>query len=497
MTKSRRAIIAERLSDLRAEMSNLGLDALIVPRFDAHQGEYVAPHDERLGFVTGFTGSAGAAIVTSDGVRLFVDGRYTVQAQNQCPADLIHRDHLFENPPENWLADVAKDDWSIGYDAMLLPPAWVGRFERALVSVGATLKPLASNPVDRIWVDQPAEPFGQITAFPLQFAGVSIDEKRDFLLKILEQEAADIIVETQPDNIAWLLNVRGDDVAFNPMPQSFLVMDKNGSGDWFVDRAKFEEGLSDTLPAWLTIHPKASFLEVLEKQICEGARVVVDPDFSPAAVTQLVAATNAEPVHKPSPVTLAKAHKNSAELEGLRACHLEDAVAWAEFSAWLHASVPVRAASGNPVTEFEAEQRILACRQARPGFLSESFRTISCAGSNAAMCHYAADPQVPSPVLTTAPYLLDSGGQYETGTTDATRSYSFRTVAGGLYGSLYRSLQGLGCSCNVALSEGNPGPSYRRDLPPASLGSGAGLRPRYRPRHRPSPLGSRATPAYR
>jgi Xaa-Pro aminopeptidase len=446
MSDTRRTVLVRRLSALRQEMSTLALDALIVPRFDAHQGEYVAPHDERLGFVTGFTGSAGAAIVTKEGVRLFVDGRYTVQAQNQCPADLIDRDHLFENPPENWLAGIAEDNWVIGYDAMLLPPNWVKRFEGAVRSTKAVLKPLAQNPVDNVWPDQPAEPFGKITAFPLQFAGVSADGKREFLLGILAQERADFIVETQPDNIAWLLNVRGDDVAYNPMPQSFLLMDAKGNGNWFVDQAKFEDGLSDTLPGWLSIHPKGAFLDVLEREIGEGANVLLDPDFSPAAVTQLVATSKASPVHKASPVTLAKALKNMTELEGLRACHLEDAVAWVEFGAWLQTSVPARAAANDPILEFEAEQKILACRQARPGFLSESFRTISCAGSNAAMCHYAADPQASASILPSAPCLLDSGGQYETGTTDATRSYSFGTLPEGYaeaYTAVFKALVAL------------------------------------------------------
>ncbi|MBO6895105.1 MAG: aminopeptidase P family protein [Roseibium sp.] len=446
MSEPRHATISSRLARLRKELADLELDALIVPRFDAHQGEYVAPHDERLGFVTGFTGSAGAAIVTADTARLFVDGRYTVQAQNQCPPDLVERDHLFENPPESWLANVASDAWSIGYDAMLLPPSWVSRFEKALEPVGAELKPLSHNPVDSIWADQPEEPFGWISAFPVQFAGRSIEEKRKFLLEVLQEEGADFIVETQPDNIAWLLNVRGDDVAYNPMPQSFLMLDRKGSGHWFVDRAKFEDGLSDTLPNWLSIHPKSAFLETLEGAFEGSARVLLDPDFSPAAVSQLVTRMHGAPVHKPSPVTRAKAAKNATELEGLRACHLEDAVAWAEFGSWLQSTVPARAASGEPVSEYEAEQKILEYRKARAGFLSESFRTISCSGSNAAMCHYAADPVASASIQPTAPFLLDSGGQYETGTTDATRSYCFGSLPDGYteaYTAVFKALVAL------------------------------------------------------
>jgi Xaa-Pro aminopeptidase len=446
MPETTRAAIAGRLTDLRAEMSTRGLNALIVPRFDAHQGEYIAPHDMRLAFVTGFTGSAGVAIVTEDSVRLFVDGRYTVQAQNQCPAGLIDWDHLFENPPEVWLGEVAGPGWSIGYDAMLLPPAWVVRFETAVARAGARLTPVDGNPVDAVWHDQPAEPAGLISAFPMQFAGLSPTGKRADLIELMENEGIDLLVDTQPDNISWLLNVRGDDVAFNPMPLSFFLLEREGQGHWFVNAAKFEDGLEDALPGWLTVHPKEAFLDVLKEKVSAGARVLADPDFSPAAVSQAVVAARAEPVARRSPVTLAKAHKNTAELEGIRACHLQDAVAWVEFSAWLQETVPARAASGDPVSEYEAEEKILACRQARPGFLSESFRTISCAGGNAAMCHYAADPKASAPVLPSACYLMDSGGQYETGTTDATRSHTFGTLPEGYseaYTAVFKALVAL------------------------------------------------------
>jgi Xaa-Pro aminopeptidase len=446
MPETTRAEIAGRLNDLRNEMVTRGLDALIVPRFDAHQGEYIAPHDMRLAFVTGFTGSAGVAIVTRESVRLFVDGRYTVQAQNQCPSGLIDRDHLFETPPETWIGSVAEAGWTIGYDAMLLPPAWVVRFEEAAVAAGAELTPVAGNPVDAVWRDQPAEPSGLISAFPMQFAGLSPTDKRAGLIEIMEKDGIDLLVDTQPDNISWLLNVRGDDVAFNPMPLCFFLLEREGRGHWFVDAARFEEGLADTLPDWLVVHPKEAFLNVLQEKVRSGARVLADPDFSPAAVSQAVLAANAEPVARRSPVTLAKAHKNTAELAGIRACHLQDAVAWVEFGAWLESTVPARAAAGDPVSEYEAEEKVLQCRQARPGFLSESFRTISCAGGNAAMCHYAADPKASAPVLPSACYLMDSGGQYETGTTDATRSYSFGTLPDGYaeaYTAVFKALVAL------------------------------------------------------
>lgn len=421
--------IAARLAALRQEMNNCGLDALIVPRFDAHQGEYIAPHDERLAYLIGFTGSAGVAIVTHDRTALFVDGRYTVQAARQCSGHGIERLHLHTQPPEHWLAEIALPGWRVGYDAMLLPPAWLTRYETALTPVAVRMVVTEGNLVDRIWTHQPAPPQGRISGFPLQFAGRSPLEKRDWLLGEMARIGASHHVETQPDNIAWFLNVRGDDVRFNPMPQSFLTLGRDGMANWFVDRTKFEEGLADSLPDWVHVHPMPAFLPLLRESLSPADRIAIDPDFSPVAVSLLIKEAGASVIARPSAVTLEKAVKNHTELEGLRDCHVADGAAWAEFGAWLARMVPERAKAGHPITELEAEDAILAFRQQQPGFLSESFRTISAAGSNAAMCHYSADPASQGRIAPEGTYLLDSGGQYLTGTTDATRSYAFGPVS--------------------------------------------------------------------
>ncbi|NBN63842.1 aminopeptidase P family protein [Pannonibacter tanglangensis] len=421
--------VAARLAALRREMARDGLEALVVPRFDAHQGEYIAPHDERLAYLTGFTGSAGVAIVTHDRTALFVDGRYTVQAERQCGGHGIERLHLHTEPPEHWLADVASPGWRVGYDAMLLPPAWLTRYEAALTPVAVRMVVTEGNLVDRIWTRQPAPPQGRISAFPLQFAGRSTLEKRDWLRADMARIGASHHVETQPDNIAWFLNVRGDDVRFNPMPQSFLLVARDGRADWFVDRDKFEAGLADGLPGWVRVHPMPAFLPHLRDSLTAADRVAVDPDFSPAAVTLLIRDLGAEVIPRLSALTLEKAVKNRTELEGLRDCHVADGAAWVEFGAWLARMVPERARAADPLSELEAEAAILEFRRRQPGFLSESFRSISAAAGNAAMCHYAADPASQGHIMPDQTYLLDSGGQYLTGTTDATRSYAFGPVS--------------------------------------------------------------------
>ncbi len=410
---------------LFAELKRQELDAFILPRFDMHQGEYVAPHDERLRYITGFSGSAGMAIVTQHKIAVFADGRYTVQLAEECTEPHILRLHLFDQPPEIWLAGAAQKGWKVGFDPMHIPPVWYDRFAAACDAAQATLVALDANPVDAIWEDQPAPPRGQITQFPSQFAGKQASAKVEDLAGYIKTEGADFYIETQPDNIAWLLNVRGDDADFLPAPHSFLLADKDGSVVWFVDPAKINDELRDHLPTSVRLEAFDRFVPTLRECAQPGVTALIDPDFSPSAVRLAFEQAKANVVAKPSWLALVKAKKNPTELEGMRACHIQDGVALAEFATWLFDSVSARAAAGNPVTEREAEAKIRVLRQQRPGFISESFNTISAAGGNASMCHYATTDTRNALILPSQPYLLDSGGQYDTGTTDVTRSFAF------------------------------------------------------------------------
>ncbi|MGI9502005.1 MAG: aminopeptidase P family N-terminal domain-containing protein, partial [Geminicoccaceae bacterium] len=233
MPDNPRTDITARIQALRAEMARRRLDAFIIPRFDAHQGEYVAPHDERLRYITGFSGSAGMTVVTEETVAVFVDGRYTVQLENECNGALFTHHHLFDDPPERWLRKAANEGWRVGFDPMHLPPAWFDRFDAALSSAAGELVAEADNPVDAVWPDQPPPPMGRVTSFPQQFAGRSAAEKGADLVAHMDETDADFYVDTQPDNIAWFLNLRGYDVAFNPMPHSFLLAERHGGVTWF------------------------------------------------------------------------------------------------------------------------------------------------------------------------------------------------------------------------------------------------------------------------
>ncbi|WP_254435894.1 aminopeptidase P family protein [Ruegeria arenilitoris] len=414
------------IAALRAELQTQGLDAFILPRYDAHQAEYVAPHDERLAYVTGFTGSAGMAIVTMDTVAVFVDGRYVVQAANQCPTPLFTHQHLFDNPPEFWLAEHTQTGWRIGFDAMHLPPVFLDRFAEALPD--AELVPIKTNPVDAVWPDQPPAPLGRIDPFPVQLSGKPAQDKISDLVQQMRDLGARFLVETQPDNIAWFLNVRGADVAYNTVPQSFLLLDDEGLVQWFVAPEKLDAYVTDHLPDNVQTCAPGAFLPTIKARVAAGQGVLFDPAFSPAAVRLVLEQKKARKMPLPSLLTAAKAIKNQTELEGMRACHIADGVAWTEFCAWLATEVPLRARQGEPVTEREAERAILSFRQAQPSFLEESFNPISAASGNAAMCHYATQEDNTVPLLENGTYLLDSGGQYETGTTDATRSFAFGPI---------------------------------------------------------------------
>lgn len=430
----RRPIIAA----LRQQMQGQGLDAFILPRYDAHQAEYVAPHDERLAHVTGFTGSAGIAIVTMDVVALFVDGRYTVQAANQCPKPLFCHHHLYEDAPEFWLAGQAEFGWRIGFDAMHVPPVLYDRFAKALHQ--AELIAVATNPVDMIWSEQPQPPAGRIEPFPLQFSGQSTSDKIEQLAAGIRASGAELMVETQPDNIAWLLNVRGSDVAFNPVPQSFVLADASGRVQWFVAAQKLNQDVTDHLPDTVEIHAPDLFLTSLESRVTAGQKTLFDPDFSPVAARFVLDRVGAVELPQGSLLTAAKARKNPVEAEGMRACHIEDGIAWTEFCAWLAEEVPRRASTVAPLTEREAEEAILRFRQARAGYLGQSFNTISAADGNAAMCHYATQEGNEVPIRPDGTYLLDSGGQYETGTTDATRSFTFGSTRPEGYDQAYTAV---------------------------------------------------------
>ncbi len=410
------------LSALRQWLETQALDGIIVPRTDAFQSEYCHPHDDVLAWLTGFDGSAGHALILRDRALLFVDGRYQVQAREQVDLAEIEILHLHNDPLAAWLDQHVEAGSRIAFEALLMTN---GQYE-ALNASHCELVALNDSPFDSLWHDRPAPPVGAIREMPVDISGESSADKRKRVAAILAERNADYLAITQPDNIAWLLNVRGSDIPMSPVPNSFALLSREGAVEWFVVPGK-TPGLSASLQESLTLAPEADFLS-RSQQLCAGKRVMVDADSAPVAL-RFAVEPQGEIVWHADPITAMKAHKNPTELAGYRDSHQQDGVAWVNFLAWLAHEVPRREAAGNPLTELEAQAQQLVFRQQRPGFIEQSFATISASASNAAMCHYHASEQTNAAITRNHFYLNDSGGQYHNGTTDATRTLAFGSLS--------------------------------------------------------------------
>ncbi|MNJ23387.1 putative peptidase [compost metagenome] len=411
---------AARLDSLRAEMDQSGLDGFIIPRWDAHQSEYVVIADERLAWATGFSGTWGLAIVTRDRAALFVDGRYTVQARAEVSSAHFEQRHLYDEPLDRWLAEHAVEGEVYGYDPLILNPALHAQIEPAVIQRGASLRAASANPIDQAWSDRPETPIKPAFPFPVARSGETSLSKRQRLAERLRAAGADLLVETQTDNIAWLLNWRGDDVPDNPIVQAFMLVDATGGVDLFVDARKLGDDVAAFELDGVSLHAPSAFLERLSQRLKGGERVSMDPRFSPIGAATAAREAGATVLIEADPLTALKAVKNPVELAGLRAASRRDSVAWVRFLAWLEAEVAVR-----PVSEMQAEEQILAYRRELEHFVSPSFRTIAGADANGAMCHYNAPAEGGALIGGDSLFLIDSGGQYLDGTTDTTRTVCF------------------------------------------------------------------------
>ncbi|MEH0884558.1 aminopeptidase P family protein [Enterobacter sp. UNJFSC 003] len=409
------------LAALRQWLDAHHLDGMIVPRADAWQSEYCAPYDEKLAWLTGFDGSAGLALVLKDKALLFVDGRYQVQARVQVNMDEIAIHHLHNEPLAEWLAKNVEAGTRIGFEALLMTNADFMQ----LSATPCELVPLDRSPFDTIWSDRPAPPAGLIREMPVEISGESSTDKRRRVAAVLAEKNADVLAVTLPDNIAWLLNVRGSDIPTSPVPLSFALLKRDGSVEWFVNDSKLVE-LPDAVRNAFTLAPQEAFIARC-KALSQGKRVLVDADSAPVAL-RFAIEPQGEIVWQTDPITLMKANKNSVELAGYRECHHQDGAAWVNFLAWLSREVPLREAAGNPLMELEVQAKQLAFREQQPGFIEPSFETISASSSNAAMCHYHSSEASNKPIGHDHFYLNDSGGQYHNGTTDATRTLAWGKV---------------------------------------------------------------------
>jgi Xaa-Pro aminopeptidase len=424
----------ERLAGLRAELKRRGVGGFLVPRTDEYQGEYVPASSQRLAWLAGFTGSAGLAIVLPELAAIFVDGRYTLQAQTEVDGNFFQRRHLTEDPPASWVAASLKSGEALGYDPRLHTLGEVERYRSAAESAGGKLVALESNPVDAVWTDRPAPPLAPVVAHELRFAGEGAEAKRGKIAASLADKKADAVVLTAPDSIAWLLNIRGGDVPHTPLPLSFAVLQRDASVDLFIDRRKLTPGLGAHLGPAVRIAAPDTFGAFLEQLVASGKRVQADPGNATAWVFDRLGEAA---LRAPDPCLVPKACKNTVELQGAREAHRRDGAALTRFLAWL-----AQNAAAGDLREIEASDRLEAFRHEGNLFRDLSFPTISGAGANGAIVHYRASPETERVLEKGDFYLVDSGAQYLDGTTDVTRTVAIGEASPEMKDRFTRVLKG-------------------------------------------------------
>ncbi|HUF44245.1 MAG TPA: aminopeptidase P family protein [Aestuariivirgaceae bacterium] len=406
-----------RLDRLRETLAGLGLDGWLVPRADEFQGEYVAPGAERLAWLTGFTGSAGLAIVLKHRAAVFADGRYTIQLAGQIDSELFEPRHLIDHPPAQWLEETLKGGEVVGYDPWLVTAEQASRFEAACGKAGAILKPVDENPIDRVWSDRPPPPMGPVEVYPGELAGRSCGEKLGEVRNAIAKAGADAAVLSLSDSIAWLFNIRGRDIPHTPVVHAYAIVHREGRADLYLHPGKLTKPAAAQLATVADVHPPDGFEAALSGLGASGAGVLIDPASAPERVRSAVAESGGRVVAGADPCILPKARKTPAELAGARAAHRRDAVAVVRFLCWLDAEAP----------KGKLDEIAVVCRleelRAEGGELRDiSFDTIAGAGAHAAIPHYRVTSASNRPVERDAIVLIDSGGQYLDGTTDITRT---------------------------------------------------------------------------
>jgi Xaa-Pro aminopeptidase len=405
---------AARLEALRAELARENLDGFIVPRADAHQNEYVAPSEERLAWLTGFTGSAGFAIVLPRQAAIFVDGRYVIQVRGEIDAKLFPPHDIADIAPSRWLASHVREGARIGYDPWVHTSAQIERFAKAIEPKKAALVPVSHNPIDACWPQRPPPPLGAVSLYPARYAGEGVSAK----LKRLRAkfDGADALLLSDPHSIAWTFNIRGADVAHTPIVLAFAWLPKAGAPTLYVENAKLGAKTRAGLEKIVTLRAPAQLAADLAQASSEGASVMFDSATAPAALVEALRAAGGKPRLGDDPVALPKAIKNESELSGARAAHIRDGASLTRFLAWFAQEAPK-----GGLTEISAAQALETFRREGGDLRDISFPTISAFGEHAAIPHYRVTERS-NLRIGRGVYLVDSGAQYLDGTTDVTRT---------------------------------------------------------------------------
>jgi len=412
--------INSRVQKIQQYLVEHYLDAFLIPHEDEYLSEYVAKHNERLCWATGFTGSAGAAIITPTKNAIFVDGRYVVQVRQQAPSDLFEYRHLINEPPLSWIKTLPKGS-RVGYDAKLHSLNWIRKAKQTLGNQ-YNLVALDTNPIDTLWTDRPTPNLSPISINPLKYSGKSSQEKRQEIALMMQEKNEDALILTALDSICWLLNIRANDIPCLPVALCVAILKQDGNLDLLIDSARCSKDVIHHLGANVKIYPPAELenvLKALKKQ-----KVSIDPATTNTWIVNILKEGQAQLIEENDPCSLPKACKNKTEIQGMIKSHERDAVAMVKFLAWLDDAV----LNNEDLDEAIISDKAETFRRENDLFTDLSFATISATGTNAAMCHYNhINQEKPSKLQRDNVYLIDSGAQYEDGTTDITRTIAIGT----------------------------------------------------------------------
>lgn len=466
-----------RLAALRAELKKQGLDGFLFSRADEHQNEYVPPSEERVAWLTGFTGSAAIVAVLADKAALFTDGRYTLQANEQIDDTLFSIEHMIEKPASQWLSENLSAGAVLGYDPWRTTADGVERLEKAAKEAGSRLAPVKENPIDKIWRERPAPPLTPVVLHDLQYSGEEAASKIARIRDVLGKEKIGVAVLSDPASIAWTFNIRGNDVAHTPLPLSWAILPREGEPQLFVDSRKLSNEVRDRLAQLADVREPRD-LEVELHEAARGKTVRLDSATAPARLAEIVKAAGGNISKGSDPVTNLKAIKNETEIAGMRAAHLRDGAALTRYLAWLQREAP----HGN-ISEIDAVAALETFRRETGVLKDISFPTISGAGPNGAIVHYRVTEATNRKLEKGELFLVDSGAQYQDGTTDVTRTVAIGEPSQEMRERFTLVLKGHIAVARASFPEGTSGaqldPFARRALWEAGLdfdhGTGHGV----------------------
>lgn len=445
-----------KCEDVRRVLEGQGLGGFIIPRTDEFQGEYIPACAERLKWLTGFTGSAGTAVVLADRAVALSDGRYTLQLRQQVDAGVFECEDSTKISPEQWIVKNASPGSRIGYDPRLHTSADLKRWQAAVKGSSIEFVPVSDNLIDAVWRDRPPSNLTPVEIFPEEIAGRSAADKRAGIAAAITKAGAYAAIIASPESVAWMLNVRARDVPHTPLPLSYMAVHADGTVDWFIDPARIGPDVMKSLGSSVHVRPTADLGPVLTAlgaaAKAAGKPVLADPQRTPLHLTRLIEATGAAVQEGEDPCLIPRACKNQFEQDAIIRAHIRDGVAVTRFLHWLSREAPRGA-----LTELSVEEKLCEFRRADPHYRDDSFSTIAGWAGHGAIVHYRATAATNATIKPPGILLIDSGAQYDDGTTDITRTVTLGDPVPEVRENFTRVLKGHIAVATARIPEGTTG----------------------------------------